>query len=85
MRTGAVCGGDEFTVGMLVVKNEKTPPVQFTLEGECGIVDSEDGRISLSYTESPEESRNVLTTTFLGQGPGAYGYGRPPCSPTGRS
>ncbi len=61
---GAVCGGDEFTVGMLVVKNEKTPPVQFTLEGECGIVDSEDGRISLSYTESPEESRNVLTTTF---------------------
>ncbi len=64
LRTAAVCGGDEFTVGMLVVKNEKTPPVQFTLEGECGIVDSEDGRISLSYTESPEESRNVLTTTF---------------------
>ena len=30
----AVCAGEEFTVEVLVVKNERTPPVQFRLEGE---------------------------------------------------
>ena len=60
----AACSGDEFTVGMLVVKNEKTPPVRFTLEGDSGIVESEDGRIRLSYGESPDEKRSVLETVF---------------------
>ena len=60
----AVCAGDEFTVGVLVVKNDKTPPIQFTLEGECGIAESQDGHISLNYSESQNEKRNVFTTTF---------------------
>lgn len=61
---GAACAGDEFTVGMLVVKNEKTPPVRFTLEGESEVVDTQNGRIQLSYSESPEEGRNVLEVEF---------------------
>lgn len=60
----AACAGDTFSVSILVVKNDKTPPVSFTLEGECGLAESEDGRIRLSYSESPEERRNVLTAAF---------------------
>lgn len=60
----AVCAGDEFTVGMLVVKNDKTPPVRFTLEGESAAAESAEGRVRLEYAESPEEHRNVLTASF---------------------
>lgn len=60
----AACAGSEFTVGMLLVKGEKTPPVRFTLEGESNVVESADGRMVLSYSESPEEKRHVLQTFF---------------------
>lgn len=60
----AVCAGHEFTVELLVVKNEKTPPVYFQLNGESGFVDSEDGRIHLEYRESPEEKRCVYQVGF---------------------
>lgn len=60
----AVCAGEEFSVEVLVVKNEHTPPVQFSLDGESAFVDSSDGRIHLSFHESPEEKRRVYTARF---------------------
>lgn len=60
----SVCGGTEFTVQVLVVKNEKTPPVNFSLEGESAFVESENGRVRLSYRESREEKRQVYTVDF---------------------
>lgn len=60
----SVCTGSEFLVQVLVVKNEKTPPVNFTLEGQSAFVESEDGRVRLSYRESPEETRKVYTVDF---------------------
>lgn len=60
----AVCAGEEFTVEVLVVKNERTPPVHFKLEGESAFVDSGDGRIRLAFQESPEEKRRVYTASF---------------------
>ena len=49
---------------VLVVKNERTPPVHFKLEGESAFVDSGDGRIRLAFQESPEEKRRVYTASF---------------------
>ena len=60
----AVCAGAEFTVEVLVVKNERTAPVHFRLEGESAFVDSEDGRVRLEFRESPEEKRRVYTARF---------------------
>ncbi len=60
----AVCAGREFTVELLVVKNENTPPVYFQLSGDSGFVDSEDGRVRLSFRESPEETRRVYPVSF---------------------
>ncbi len=60
----SVCAGREFTVELLVVKNEKTPPVFFELNGSSGFVDSEDGRIHLKFRESPEETRRVYQVSF---------------------
>ena len=60
----AVCAGEEFAAEILVVKNEKTPPVQFRLTGESTLVDSEDGRIRLEFRESPEEKRRVYPVPF---------------------
>ena len=60
----AVCAGREFTVELLVVKNEKTPPVCFTLSGESGFAESEDGRLRLEFRESPEETRRVYQVGF---------------------
>ena len=60
----AVCAGREFTVELLVVKNEKTPPVYFQLTGDSGFVESEDGRIHLEFRESPEETRRVYQVGF---------------------
>ena len=57
----AVCAGEEFSVEILVVKNEKTPPVRFRLEGESPMADSGDGKIRLAFQESPEETRTVYT------------------------
>ena len=60
----AVCAGREFTAELLVVKNEKTPPVYFHLSGDSGFVDSEDGRVHLEFRESPEETRRVYQVGF---------------------
>ncbi len=60
----AACAGDEFTLGVLVVKTDKTPPVSFTLEGESGLAESENGRVSLSYAQAAGESRNVVKAEF---------------------
>jgi hypothetical protein len=61
---GAVCAGQEFQARVLVVKNDKTLPVRFTLEGASGFVETETGKVLLEYHESPEETRNVLETEF---------------------
>lgn len=55
----AVCAGEEFQAEVLVIKNEKTPPVHFRLEGESPLADSGDGKIRLEFRESPEETRMV--------------------------
>jgi hypothetical protein len=60
----SVCAGREFTVDLLVVKNEKTPPVYFELSGSSGFVESEDGRIHLQFRENPEETRRVYQVSF---------------------
>lgn len=59
-----LCAGEEFQVQLLVVKNENTPPVQFSLEGENTFAESENGRVCLSYRESREEKRCVYTVDF---------------------
>ncbi len=59
-----VCAGREFTVDMLVVKNEKTPPVYFELSGTSGFTESEDGRIHLQFREDPSETRRVYQVSF---------------------
>ena len=59
-----IAAGEEFQVQVLVVKNEKTPPVQFSLEGENTFAESENGRVCLSYRESREEKRCVYTVDF---------------------
>ena len=59
-----LCAGEEFQVQVLVVKNEKTPPVQFSLEGENTFAESDNGRVNLSWRESREEKRCVYTVDF---------------------
>ncbi len=59
-----VCSGQEFEVQMLVVKNEKTPPVHFRLDGESAFVESENGRVCMEFSESSEEKRRVYTAVF---------------------
>jgi hypothetical protein len=59
-----LCAGEEFQAQVLVVKNEKTPPVQFSLEGENTFAESDNGRIHLSWRESREEKRCVYTVDF---------------------
>ncbi len=60
----AVCAGKEFVVELLVIKNEKTPPVYFELSGSSGFADTEDGNIHLKFSESPEEKRRVYPVSF---------------------
>ncbi len=60
----SVCAGREFTAELLVVKNEKTPPVNFELSGTSGFVDTEDGRIHLRFRENPDEKRRVYSIGF---------------------
>ena len=59
-----LCAGEEFQAQVLVVKHEKTPPVQFSLEGENSFVESDNGRVRLAYRESREERRCVYTVDF---------------------
>ena len=59
-----LCAGEEFQVQVLVVKNGKTPPVRFSLEGENTFVESDNGRVLLSFRESQEEKRCVYTVDF---------------------
>lgn len=56
--------GEEFQAQVLVVKNEQTPPVQFSLEGENTFVESDNGRLCLAFRESREEKRCVYTVDF---------------------
>ena len=60
----SVCAGREFTVDLLVVKNEKTPPVCFELSGSSGFVESEDGLIHLQFREDPAETRRAYQVSF---------------------
>ncbi len=60
----SVSAGREFTVDLLVVKNEKTVPVYFELSGTSGFVESEDGRIHLKFRENPDETRRVYQVSF---------------------
>ena len=60
----AVCSGDEFDVNVLIIKNDRTPPVRFTIEGESNYVESDNGRILLEYTQSPDETSNIIETCF---------------------
>jgi len=60
----AVCSGDEFEVNVLIVKNNRTLPVRFTIEGECNYVETENGKIFLEYAESPDESSFIIETSF---------------------
>lgn len=62
-----ICGGQPFEVQMLVVKNEKTPPISFRLEGESTLVDSESGRMCLEFQQSPQEKRCVYAVPFSHQ------------------
>lgn len=59
-----LCAGEEFQVQVLVVKNENTPPVQFSLEGENTFAESDNGRVHLTWRESREEKRCVYTVNF---------------------
>lgn len=59
----AICAGAEFQVEILVIKNEQTPPVHFSLEGESPMADSGDGKVRLEFRESPEETRKVYTVS----------------------
>ena len=61
----AVCAGEEFAAEILVVRNEKTPPIHFTLRAESLIVESEDGVAHMEYRENGQENRNVYTARFL--------------------
>lgn len=60
----AVCAGEEFTVSALIVKNNNTPPVHFTIGGESAFVESENGRIQLEYHQGAGETRNVVYVTW---------------------
>ena len=63
----AVCAGEEFSVNVLIIKNDKTLPVRFTLEGENYFVESDNENIHLEYFEQKEntqKSANVLETSF---------------------
>lgn len=60
----AICGGEEFTVSVLVVRNDRTLPVSFSLGGDNAFAETENGRITMSYTQSPEESGGVIEAQF---------------------
>ena len=60
----AVCAGEEFELELLLVKNEKTPPVRFTIEAESTLIESENGKAKLEFQEDPKEKRCVYTVPF---------------------
>lgn len=59
-----VSAGSEFTVRVLIVKNHSIPPVRFTLSGENSFTETEEGKLTLKYAQSPEETRNVIWADF---------------------
>lgn len=61
---GNICAGEEFVAQVLVVKNESTPPVQFSFEGENTFVESDHSRIRMEFQESRQEKRCVYTVDF---------------------
>jgi hypothetical protein len=60
----AVCGGEEFTVSILVIKSDRTPPINFTVEGSNSFVDSAEGRVSLSYSQGQSDGECVTEIPF---------------------
>lgn len=61
---GNVCAGEEFEAQVLVIKNENTPPVRFSLEGENTFAQSDNSRIRMEFQESRQEKRCVYTVDF---------------------
>ena len=59
-----LCAGEEFQAQVLVVKNEQTPPVHFSLEGANTFVESDNDKVRLAWRESREEKRQVYTVDF---------------------
>jgi hypothetical protein len=60
----AVQAGGSFEMTALVVKNDKTLPVRFTLEWENGFIDNEGKRLITEYTDSANTVRNVTEVKF---------------------
>lgn len=60
----AVCAGEELSLEMLLIKNEKTPPIRFALEGESTLIESADGVAKLEFQEDPKEKRCAYTIPF---------------------
>ena len=60
----AVCGGEELSLEILIIKTDGTPPVHFVIEGENNFTESENGRVFLEYTEDKENKRNVTQVRF---------------------
>ena len=61
----AICAGEEFAAEILVVRNEKTPPLRFRFRAESLIVESEDGVARLEYRENGQEKKSVYTARFM--------------------
>ena len=59
-----VCADSEFVISILVVKNEQTPPVQFTLEGRNTFAETAEQCLLLKYNESTLEKRKVYFVDF---------------------
>lgn len=59
-----VCADSDFIVSVLVVKNEQTPPVQFTLEGHNTFAETAEQCLILKYNESTTEKRKVYFVDF---------------------
>jgi hypothetical protein len=60
----AVGAGEEFCVSVLMIKDDKTLPVSFTIDGDNGFAETEDGQLHLSYGESPEKTGAVTEIPF---------------------
>ena len=59
-----ICAGSEFLVSVLVVKNEQTPPIQFSLEGRNTFAETAEQCLLLKYNESTAEKRKVYFVDF---------------------
>lgn len=60
----SICAGEEFEVQVLVVKNENTPSVRFSLQGENTFAESDNNRVCLEHREGRDETRKVYMVDF---------------------